>query len=936
MYNTVIFSRVSGNQQAGSNLSIIYNQGCIVLLLLPRQDCNVAFRSCPTQATVCFMEMQVIDVDYILVNERPIVRIFGKTEDGKSVCAFYEDYKPYFYTEGEKAKTLMEGEPQVQKIEKVSRKMVMGYQDPTEVYKITITNPARTPELRERLVAAGVATYEADILFKYRFMNDLGIKGLGWIKFKEENGVSTKSVNADRCVRVSSVEPVERLKDVPLSMLAFDIECVPIRPGTIPESGRDPIVLISMVFGEPFKGSEKMVLSTRPGPGVTALSSEKEILERFVEIINQYDPDILTGYNINNFDFPYILDRMREHRIRPVMGRCNQKQVNARKLMARYRVSIIGRIIVDSFEIVKRDYSLTRYGLDFVSGKLLEERKEPVKMHEIENLWKGSQEGFARLVRYSQKDSVLAMLLVQKLNLIDKYVALSKVSGTLLQDTLNSGETTRIENFLLREFNRAGYVLPCKPTSREIARREDDKKRELKGGFVLEPEKKPHSNVVVLDFKSMYPSIIRSFNICPTTIIKDKPVKSPIETVAGTRFAPREVRVGIIPTILERLLESRVDAKKKKARAKDPFKKKAYEAEQWALKIMANAFYGHMGYSRARIYDLDVANTITACGRDIIHKTKDMVEKDYGYKVVYGDTDSVVIKVDTDDLEKTRKIANRISSGVTERLPGIIELEFEKVFKRFLPLTKKRYFAWRFEPREDGWKEGIEMKGIETVRRDWCELVGDTLRDVIDIVLKGDDPMEAVSYFTNIVQRLVKNEISVQKLVVTKTMTKPPEKYEGMQPHIELVKKLRIRNTGEVPGVGDRIGYVIVKGMGLLSKRAEDPTYVEENGIQVDSKYYIENQLLPPMERIFSVLGVSRSMLMGGGRQADLMHIINQTGEKSAAREIPVAEMGGFSCEKCGRFCSRVPLVGSCACGGRFLFSHKGGAAERVVIQIPG
>jgi DNA polymerase I len=881
------------------------------------------------------MEIQIVDVDYILVDEKPIVRIFGKTVEGKSACAFYEGYKPYFYAEGEKGRKLMEEEPQVQSIERVSRKMVMGYQNPRDIYKITITNPARTPELRERLVASGIPTYEADILFKYRFMNDLGINGLGWVRFKEENGVSTDTVNVDRCVRISSVEPVERLDDAPLKVLAFDIECAPIRPGAIPEAGKDPIILISMVFSEPFKGSVKMVLSTRPGPGVTTVSSEGDMLERFMETVKQYDPDILTGYNINNYDFPYILERMREHGIRPVMGRCNQKQVNAKKLMARYRVSIIGRVIADSFEIVKRDYSLTRYSLDFVADKLLEEKKVPVKLHQIGKLWKGGPEDYERLVRYSQKDSELAMSLMKRLNLIDKYIALSKVSGTLLQDTLNSGETTRIENFLLREFNKAGYVLPCKPTSREVDRRDDNKKSELKGGFVLEPEKKLHSDVVVLDFKSMYPSIIRSFNICPTTIIKKMPVENPIETVAGTKFVPKEVRVGIIPMILERLMKSRAEAKKKRARARDPFKRKAYDAEQWALKIMSNAFYGHMGYSRARIYDLDVANTITACGRDIIHKTKDMVERDYGYRVIYGDTDSVMVKVDTDDLEKARRISGRISRDVTEKLPGIIELEFEKVFKRFLPLTKKRYFAWKFESAEEGWREGIEMKGIETVRRDWCELVSDTLRDVIDIILKKEDPMEAVSYFTDIVQRLVKNEISVQKLVVTKTMTKPPESYEGMQPHIELVKKLRTRNSGEVPGVGDRIGYVIVKGMGLLSKRAEDPSYVEEKGIQVDSKYYIENQLLPPMERIFSVLGVSRSMLMGGGRQADLMYIINNhTAQKKPVKEIPAGELTGFSCEKCGRFYNRIPLVGSCSCGGRILFSHRAGTSEWVTTGL--
>lgn len=876
------------------------------------------------------MDIQILDVDYVLVDEKPIVRIFGKTEEGESVCVFYEEYKPYFYAEGEKAREMMGDEGQVQKIEKVSRKMVMGYQEPREIYKITITNPARTPELRERLMAANIPTFEADILFKYRFMNDVGLKGLGWVRLRDGNGINTETVKSDKCIKASSVEPIEKLEDAPLKTLAFDIECAPLTPGTIPEASKDPVVLISLVFSKPFKGSSRMVLSTRPGPGVTVVFSEKELLERFMDTINQFDPDIITGYNINNFDFPYILDRMREYRIRPVMGRCNQKQVNAKKLMVRFRVSIIGRVIVDSFEIIKKDYSLMRYSLGFVAQRLLGEKKVAVKLNEIEKFWRGSQEEFSKLVRYSQKDSELAMALLQKLNLADKYVALSKVSGTLLQDTLNSGETTRIENFLLREFNKAGYVLPCKPSFREVSNRDTGRGKELKGGFVLEPEKNLHSNVVVFDFKSMYPSIIRTFNICPTTIIKDRPVENPIETVSGTRFVPRDVRIGIIPSILEALLQSRAGAKKKLARAKDPFKKKAYDAEQWALKIMANAFYGHMGYSRARIYDLDVANTITACGRDIIQKTKGVIEESYGYDVVYGDTDSVMVKVDTDDLEKTKRLGSKIAKEITEKLPGIMELEFEKVFKRFLPLTKKRYAAWKFEPRDDGWKEGIEMKGIETVRRDWCELVSDTVKDVIDIVLKKDDPMEAVSYFTEIVQKLVKNEIPIQKLVVTKTMTKSPDAYAGMQPHIELVKKLQTRNSGEVPGVGDRIGYVIVKGLGLLSKRSEDPLYVEERGLQVDSKYYIENQLLPPVERIFGALGVEKSMLMGGGRQVDLMCIINSHTKQKPAKEIPISEMGGFVCGKCGKFYNRVPLIGSCSCGGQILFCHQGGTAEWV------
>lgn len=884
------------------------------------------------------MEMQVIDVDYVLVDEKPIVRMFGKRLDGKTVCAFYEDYRPYFYVDSEGAVDAVKDNGQVMKTEKVKRKRVMGYSGPVDMWKITIQNPSKTPELRDMLHSKGFTTYESDILFKYRFMNDFGIKGFGWIKIRDREGASTSTVNTDVIIRAKSIEPIHRPENAPLRHMAFDIECLPTFGGGLPEAEKDPIIMISVVFSEEFKGNASMLISTRPGKGVTPVSNEEEMLTRFMDIVKQYDPDVITGYNINNFDFPYLVERMRQYKIRPVMGRCTQKPLNAKKLMARFRVSVVGRIIFDSFEVVKKDFSLMRYDLNTVAGKLLGEKKIPIKISEMESMWKGGQEDFERLVNYCRKDSSLALNLVLNMRLMDKYVALSRVSGTLIQDALTSGETQRIENFLLQEFNKEGFVFPCRPGDREVSERESSRREELKGGFVLEPERGLHDNVVVLDFKSMYPSIIRTFNICPTTMVTGKGVnENVITTVTGTRFVDKSVRHGIVPRILEELMRRRGLAKKKMERAKDENKRKVYYAEQWALKIMANAFYGHMGYARARIYDIRIANAITASGRDMIHKTKDMVEREFGHRVVYGDTDSVMVKMDFDDMEKIKEEADKISEYITDKLPGVMELEFEKVFKRFLPLTKKRYVAWKFELSSDGWKEGIEMKGIETVRRDWCELVGDTMREIIDIIVKGDDHKAATKRFNEIVVKLNSGEIPIEKLVITKTMTRSVGKYAGMQPHIELVKKIQARSPSEAPGVGDRIGYVIVKGMGLLSKRAEDPTYVKERGIQVDPKYYIENQLLPPLERIFGALGVSKSELLGNGKQVDLTYIFG-LGSKGAragkpASCAPSSELSGFICDKCGRFYDRVPLIGSCECGESLKINTKEGQVGCVSVS---
>jgi DNA polymerase I len=879
------------------------------------------------------MEMQVLDVDYVTLNEDPIVRIFGKTTEGKTVCAFYEGYKPYFYTDcvPEVLKILdPEKESQVISIETVKRISVMGYQQAKDFYKITLHNPAMTPELRDKVKASGIKTYEADILFKYRFMNDMDLGSLEWIKLEAEPA-KTGTVSVDSCVRIKEIRRTKVGQDAPLRFMALDIECVPLKKGTVPEADKDPIVMISLAFNAPFRGKDTFVLATRADGDVLSFDSEKEMLEELVKIIYEYDPDIITGFNINNFDFPYILERMRRNKVSSVFGRCMQKHAIARKIMARYKVSVTGRVVVDSYEIVKKDFSLARYGLDFVSQNLLKQSKVDVRHSEIEKLWVGSHEDYGRLVEYAANDARLALDLVLKLNLIDKYAALSKVSGTLLQDTLDSGETTRIENFLLKEFNKRGYILPCKPEPSDVGKREAAMGKDLKGGFVLEPDKRLHSYVAVFDFKSMYPSIIRTYNVCPTTILKGVEVEGAIMSPLGTKFTPKELRSGIIPGILEGLMDKRQVVRKAMKSVKDPAKKRLLNAEQYALKIMANAFYGHMGYARARIYDLDIANTITFTGRHMIQKTKDIIEKELGYEVVYGDTDSVFVKVNEEDMEKIRLIGDRVAKHVSDQLPGFMELQFEKVFKRFLPLTKKRYMAWSFEPTAEGWSEKIDMKGIETVRRDWCGLVSEATRNVIEIILKKDDPKAALKYFKGVVDDLLKKNIPMEKLVITKSMSKMPRSYAGMQPHIELVKKIQARN-GEAPGVGDRIGYVIVKGTGLLSKRAEDPIYVMEKGLEIDSQYYIENQLLPPLERIFGVLGFSKPEMLGNGKQMFIFDAIKKQSSLEPAREISLSDSTGFICKRCSKFYSRIPLVGICECGGELAFSSPRGIAETVLV----
>src|SRR3989338_1844925 len=804
------------------------------------------------------MEFQLLDVDYVIVDEKAVIRLFGKTAEGETACAFVDGFVPYFYIDDAKALPLLEESPLVVRVEPVKRRLVHEYGKERGLFKVVLRTPARTPEVREQLARAGFRSYEADILFKYRYLADTGIGGCGWVEVEEAGAMRPSTVAVQHRIKAAAAKPVPQVPGraavAPLRFLAVDIECVANTPGLAPEASRDPVVMVSFAFDAPARvaaGKQTLVLSTRAGAGVRHCAGEKALLQAFVDVVRDYDPDVLTGFNINNFDVPYLLERMRKAGVSAHFGRCLQKQVNSTRVGIRSRTSIVGRVALDSYEIVKKDFSLQRYGLDFVARKLLGEEKGDVRKSEIEKLWRGGAADFERLVRYSEQDSLLALKLVQQLHLLDKYLALARVSGVLLQDALGGGETTRIEHFLLREFNREGFVFPLRPTDAEIDQREARKRMSqeqggLGGGYVIEPAKGAHANVLVLDFRSMYPSIIRAYNICPTTIVRGDCADC-LRAPSGAAFLPPGQRKGIIPRILEELVQRRTEAKKRQRAATDPALRRALDAEQWALKILANAFYGHLGYSRAKIYDLDIANAITSVGRGLIQSTAERIRAK-GLEVVYGDTDSVFVKVPPDRLEAGKEldglavIGKQLAEQLNAGLEKPLELEFEKIFKRFIPLTKKRYAAWRFT--DKGVEERIETKGIETVRRDWCALTSEVMRNVLEILLKRDDQKEAVRYFRWVVDDLVKGKVGLAQLLVTKTITKSPASYDAAQPHVELVKKMRARNPLEAPGIGDRVGYVIVKGKGNLSGRAEDPGFIQEHGLQPDPGYYIENQLL--------------------------------------------------------------------------------------------
>jgi len=839
-------------------------------------------------------KVQVIDCDYIIGSGNgPIIRIFGKDLEGKSCCVYYKGFYPYFYVKTVDGKEKIVAEAIVEKFKGVvinisleEKYLPIGFQkSPSKVLKVTVNRPAQVKDIRDDIkrIDGVEEVYEADILFKYRFLIDHDIWGFSWIEVKG-NYVKTTLSKVNYEIEAEEIKPIEENGNAPLKIMSFDIECVPHDLMSLPDPSRDSVVIISLAFHPPFMGSETKVLVAKyvkkANSDIECFENEEEMLKGFIDIIEKYDPDIITGFNILNFDFPYIIKRLKSLNISRKFGRAEDKNVTIQSAGENNKVSVPGRVVVDVRALVKADFHLKRYTLEHVAEKLINEGKLDVDYKDIPKLWAGKSGDINKLIDYARKDAVLPLKILLEKRLLDKYFELSKVSGLLLQDVISGGQSSRVEGLLLRYGKKRNLIIPCKPSQEEIKKR--SAKREklgLKGAIVLDPKVGLYhgSNMIlVLDFRSLYPSLIMAYNICFTTLLKNcEEVEKYIEAPTGARFVTKDVKEGLLPEILKDLMNFRVAVKKAMKAEEDPEKKRQLDAKQLALKIMMNSFYGYTGYLRARVYSLDVANAITALGRYTIEFTRKIIEEKYGLETVYGDTDSVLIKINTSSLEEAAEIGERISKEISKLLPQPMLLEFEKIYKSFLLLSKKRYAGWMFEKTQNGkWKDKIDTKGIETVRREWCDLVGEVVEKVINMLLKQPDVNLVVNYVRDVLQKLKQGKIPIEKLIMTRTLSKSPKAYKAKQPHAYLALKIAKRSPGSAPTIGERIPFVIVKGKGLIAERAEDPKYVQENNLEIDANYYIEKQLLPPIERILKPLGITRQELLTMGKQRELTKFV--------------------------------------------------------------
>mmetsp|Transcript_600 Transcript_600/g.1850 ORF Transcript_600/g.1850 Transcript_600/m.1850 type:complete len:1054 (-) Transcript_600:39-3200(-) len=840
----------------------------------------------------------------------PVLRMYGVTEQGNSVMAHIHGFEPYFWVQcpsedlakkPEVFKQSLEEQlaqcgcrdrvnPHVLSVEVELRSSLMGWQGPgghSPFFKVVVAVPSLVATSR-RLMEAGfplagggvfpaTTSYETNIPFALRFMVDRQLVGGGWValeKFERRRGgrcMSTCQIEVD--VAYEQVRQLDLLMLAPLRILSFDIECFNPEGKGFPRAEQSPVIQIAAYLKE--QGRQQHLVhavwtlnscNDIAGAEVFAFEREEDLLLSFRDFVQAVDADILTGYNIVNFDLPYLLDRADAIRInydfckigRLLTERC-RKRVNNFNGRETIEINIEGRVQFDMLVVIQKEQKLSSYSLNAVSAEFLGEQKEDVHYSMIGDLFQTSAETRRRLAIYCLKDAFLPMQLLEKLLCMYNYVEMARVTGTPINFLLNRGQMIKVTSQLLRKAREHGFLMPTIKSQAS-----NDK---FEGATVLEPITGYYDKpIATLDFASLYPSIMMAHNLCYCTLLRpdqaatlapDQVTQSP----SGCLFARSQTRRGLLPMILEELLAARKRAKKAMAEAEDPLTKSVLNGRQLALKISANSVYGFTGATVGVLPCLEISSSVTAFGRTMIDHTKNMVEAKYtvekGYshnaQVIYGDTDSVMVKFGVESVEEAMKLGQEAADMVSETFIRPIKLEFEKVYCPYLLMNKKRYAGlyWTTPEKYDK----LDTKGIETVRRDNCGLVRQVVDTCLRKILIDKTISGATEYVKQVISELLQNRIDLSLLVITKSLGKGAnaEDYAAKQAHVELAERMRKRDPTMAPGSGDRVPYVIISGAKNMKayEKSEDPLYALENNLTIDATYYIEHQLQQPLMRIF-------------------------------------------------------------------------------------
>ena len=837
-----------------------------------------------------------------------LISIFGKTNEGKSVCVT-TSFTPYFFVKLPKKTSQMDIRNLYTKIDKVcpeclvsydivQSKDVWGFQNNEKFIfmQLNFKNLAARRMVNGRLKrtlpdeAMKYKVYESNLDPVLRLMHRTNIQSTGWM---DSGDTCVRShlahVNIDLfCNDWKTLKPVDIPETAPFVVASVDIECNS-STGKFPDADVKGDACFQIAVSLTHFGSDvpydktcfcyKKTDSELDGCIIKSYETEREMLMAFKEYLMEKDIDIITGWNIFGFDLEYIMKRA-------VMTKCDQSFYEMSK-MKNHSCELVykklsssalgdnalkilpmpGRFIFDLFHEVKKGYKLDSYKLDNVSKLYLGDNKidmppkemfarfveeDPVKLREV--------------AEYCIKDTLLPHRLLSKLSILVNLLEMAKATWVPLCYLVERGQQIKVFSLLTKKAREMGFMVPTISWGQYSA-------DGYEGATVLDAQKGAYYRpITALDFEGLYPSIMMAHNLCYSSMVMDSKYENipgvTYETFGFYKFA-QDVP-SLLPSILLELKQFRKQAKKDMAQSTGALKE-MYNGKQLAYKVSMNSVYGFTGASKGMLPCVQIASTVTLKGRSMIDETKAYVEKNFpGSKVRYGDTDSVMVEFDVGNrtgkeaIEYSWEIGERAAEECTKLFKAPNNLELEKVYCPYFLYSKKRYAAKLWTKGKDGNMnmDYIDVKGLQLVRRDNTPHMREVCKELLDVVLESSDTGPPKELALQRAIELIEGDVPNEKLILSQGLSdsykskgfavsiNSPDIKDINQAHVQVVRKMRERQPGSEPQSGDRVPYILLDTGDPKAKafeKSEDPKYAKDNNLKVDYNYYFINKFLNPV-----------------------------------------------------------------------------------------
>lgn len=834
-----------------------------------------------------------------------VLKLLGRLDTGQTICVNVFRQKLYFYVSGGEAEAVsnaIKGCLRDSKDRHTSffippaNKRILEKYDRVihRVWRVEMVSQSSIWRISDRLRAAGFRLYESAVDAVTRFVLDNKFGTFGWYsavgatRRQQNKRDSWTDLEFDCAVEDLSFDP--SVSDwPPYRVLSFDIECIGDAGFPSAANLADMIIQIScVVWRVDASDYRKMLLtigtcSDLEGVEVYQFPSELDLLYGFLSLIRDAQVEFLTGYNIANFDLQYVVDRASQlYNIDPcrfcrVKTGARFEVVRPRESLgcfarASSKIKISGLVPIDMYGVCKDKMNLSDYKLNTVAGACLGTKKDDVSYKEIPLLFRQGGEGRARVGRYCVLDSVLVMDLLRYFMTHVEISEIARLSRIPVRRVLGDGQQIRVFTCLLAAAAEDDYILPT-------PHRENGEG--YQGATVINPRPGFYNEpVLVVDFASLYPSIIQAHNLCYSTMIPhaelgEHPYLTPADYETHVlpsgpiHFVKPRVTKSLLSSLLTAWLKKRKDIRRELAGCADPVKKIILDKQQLAIKVTCNSVYGFTGVASGLLPCIRIAETVTCLGRQMLDRSRDFVDalsvrdlericgrplgvrdETAGVGVIYGDTDSLFVLCRGMDLATVQMFAEPLAAHVTETLfVPPIKLEAEKIFECLMMLTKKRYIGILPDQK-------LAMKGVDLIRKTACRFVQRVCRRILDLILKDSEVKAAAQEVSRLgtqgiyaggipkgfckvtgvlleaLRDLTTGRVGVDELVFTNELSRPISVYKNTcLPHLRVYQK-KINRGEEPPQLHDRIPYVFVRGAGdKITDLAEDPDFVIKNGI---------------------------------------------------------------------------------------------------------